>query len=410
MPLLEVEVSHARTSLAANAPAGSASIQVNSQTGFTVSDQIQIGTINNTERNQIISLGGSGPPYTWSLAYALSYNHNATEGVLGWTPVNESRFGPVEVKRSARGSTAILIVNDATVSDRHLFRQGRLIHVTLRPPDGSIIRFAGYILRHVVEVIAPQRYRLRVECVGLEHGATLVRYGVKQFPAGTLYTNALSTAWSELWPDVWRDIYPSSLSAPDDEALQFRYSTLAEVTDYIAKNYLGYLFWMEWDGSDNIMHAIPRYALPLEDDVLTENDIGYRFEVSPYNDDVRTVVTVVGDRLPDGSTAVGFYQDTDAVNYYGARELTLNDADAKTPEVAQDRAEAIGKYEKAWPFWQMNLSVRKFNLKPGNRVRVYIPSLGIDNTNFRWHFFVEEVLDRLVQGQFYRELHLVEAR
>lgn len=90
--------------------------------------------------------------------------------VTGWTSVTASK---ATVIRRIGSAEAVFTVAPAAVADRVYCRPGREVRIVITAPDGTAIRFAGYVERPVVQSRGPKQFALEVHCVGLEYGATL---------------------------------------------------------------------------------------------------------------------------------------------------------------------------------------------------------------------------------------------
>ncbi len=241
-----------------------------------------------------------------------------------------------------------------------------------------------------------------------------------QYVPSIAYTDVLLDLWATYWPAIDRSRVVADVRVFGQEEV-YQYKNLAQATEMLMGKLPNYHWWIEWEGgAAYYLRAEPRGSTPTGK-TLTAMDVSQKFEMEPANTDVRDVVYVIGG-VGGGDTPAagidpleseadeairGFAEDPASQVIHGVRPDFVVDGTITTREQANDRA-AAEMAEKNWEYFQVDLAVADFALKPGDGLTLDIPGIGLDGIIFTDQYVVARTVDTYSRGRVSRTVTLRE--
>ena len=312
----------------------------------------------------------------------------------------------IRLRRRAGASEASFRVENASITQRDLLRTGRECDVVITV-DGVRKVFGGFIDRPRIQVEFPGHFSIHPRVVDLSHGAAWQRTIPLYAPAGTKYTDNIKDYWGIHWYEVDRisgGVVDDSSTHP--EKYSPGYDNLASFTNEIVQRYLpDWVWWVGHNGTDangiqKKLFVQPRGHNDLTVSVtITENDIGPRFDIQPTVDP-RNHITVAGDDDPEASSSYpvsGIAEDSPSQAAYGRRDLVTKESEAADQEALRNVGVALLEQRK-FDLWQGRFKIENWTLEPGDKVAMYLPTIGVNNGNSGVPWILMEVEEQVNRG------------
>ena len=310
----------------------------------------------------------------------------------------------IRLRRRAGASEASFRVENASITQRDLLRTGRECDVVITV-DGVRKVFGGFIDRPRIQVESPGSFSIHPRVVDLTHGAVWRRAAAVAGPVQTKYTDIIKDHWAVSWGEVDRTgVEDHYLTHPEEYRAGF--DTLASFTSEVVQRYLpDWVWWVGHNGTDangiqKKLFVQPRGHNDLTVSVtITENDIGPRFDIQPTVDP-RNYITVVGDDDPEvssGSPVNVAAEDANSQSAYGIRDLVTKESEAADHEALRNVGVAILEQRK-FDLWQGRFKIENWTLEPGDKVAMYLPTIGVNNGNSGVPWILMEVEEQVNRG------------
>ena len=222
---------------------------------------------------------------------------------------------------------------------------------------------------------------------------------------GTKYTDYIKDFWHIHWSDVDRTGVVDHAST-HPEKYSPGYDTLANFTNEIVQRFLpDWLWWVGHDGSDvngiiKKLFVQPRGHTDLTGSVtITEDDVGVPFRVQPQVDP-RNAITVVGDADPtvNPNWPVSVTStDTTSQTAYRERDLVTKESEV----VDQGALGIVGASlleQRRFDLWQGRFEIYNWTIEPGEKVSVYLPTIGVNNGSNGVPWVLMEVEEQVSRG------------
>ena len=307
-------------------------------------------------------------------------------------------------------------MHDASIALRNLIRTGRECEIVITV-DGSRKTFGGFIDRPRIQVEVPGSFNIQPRVVDLSHGASWKRTLPLWEPEGTKYTQIIKDFWFVHWGEVDTDgggVVDHDLTHP--ERFSPGYDTLASLTNEVVGRYLpDWVWWVGHNGVDaNGIHkklfVQPRSHSDRTATVtITEGDIGIPFGVQP-SVDPRNRITVVGDDDPsaDSSWPVrGVAEDSNSESAYGQRDWVTKESEVVDLVALGNIGVSILEQRK-FDLWHGRFRIDNWDVEPGDKVLMYLPTIGVNNGTTGVPWVLMEVEERVNRGLVQRVGDFVE--
>ena len=315
-----------------------------------------------------------------------------------------SNASNIRLRRRVGASEASFRVENASITQRDLLRTGRECEVVITV-DGARKVFGGFIDRPRIGAKAPGHFAIFPRVVDLTHGATWHTGFQFTWPAGTKYTQIIWDTWYGRWNEVDRSgIQDNSLIAPDVYRLGFE--TLGRFMEKIGKEYLpDWVWWVGHDGADangiqKKLYVQPRGHNDRTGSVtVTEDDIGFDYQIQPTVDP-RSDVLVVGDDDPEVDGNWPLYVttfDAGSRSAYGTRLLVARESEAGSTSELNNIARSMLEQRK-FDLWQGRFKIENWTLEPGDKVSMYLPTIGVNNGTSGVPWILMEVEEQVNRG------------
>ena len=321
-----------------------------------------------------------------------------------WQTVDNA--SDIRLRRRLGSGEASFRVMDASIAQRDLLRTGRECEVVVTV-NGERKTFGGFIDRPRIQVEAPGSFNIHPRVVDLSHGAAWQRTLPLYADENTKYTEILKDFWFVHWGDVDSSgggVVDHDTTHP--EKFSPGYDTLASLTNEIVHRFLpDWVWWVGHEGADangieKKLYVQPRgYTDRTATVTITENDIGVPFNVQP-SVDPRNRITVVGDDDPtaDSSWPVHIVaEDTNSQSAYGVRNLVTKESEV----VDLDALRTVGTSlleQRKFDLWEGRFRIVNWDIEPGDKVSMYLPTVGVNNGSAGVPWILMEVEERVNQG------------
>ena len=317
-----------------------------------------------------------------------------------------SNASSIRLRRRVGASEASFRVEDASITQRDLLRTGRECEVLITV--GGVRKvFGGFIDRPRIQVESPGHFSIHPRVVDLSHGASWQRTIPLYAAAGTKYTDNIKDFWGVHWNDVDRasgGVVDHDLTHPERYSPGF--DNLASLTNEIVQRYLpDWVWWVGHEGADANGIRKKLYVQPRGHNdrtasvTITENDIGPRFDIQP-SVDPRNYITVVGDDDPEVSSTRPISvtaSDANSQAAYGKRDLVTKESEVGDVGALNNIAASILEQRK-FDLWQGRFKIENWSLEPGDKVYMYLPTIGVNNGNSGVPWILMEVEERVNRG------------
>ena len=320
-----------------------------------------------------------------------------------------SNVSDVRLRRRAGSGEASFRVNDASLAQLALLRTGRECEVVLTV-DGERKVFGGYVDRPRVQVDVPGSFNIHPRIVDLSHGAAW-RTTLPLFSnVDSKYTEIIKDNWGVYWSAVDRVGGVTDHSSTHPERYTPGYDSLASFTNEVVERYLpDWVWWVGHDGADanGILKKLfvqPRgYTDRTASVFFGENDIGIPFQVQPTVDP-RNDITVVGDDNPSVNSNWPVYftsEDTNSQAAYGIRSMVTKENEVVDAGALRTVGVSLLEQRK-FDLWQGRFQIRNWNVEPGTKVSMYLPTIGVNNGANAVPWVLMEVEERVNRGMAQR--------
>ena len=325
-----------------------------------------------------------------------------------------SNVSDIRLRRRVGGSEASFRVYDASIAQRNLVRTGRECEVVITV-DGNRKVFGGYIDKPRLQAVAPNSFNISPRVVDLSHGAAIQNTAPIYADADEKYTDLVSIYWSIHWNDVdTSGVTDHPTTHP--ERISPGFDSLASFTDEIVKRYLpDWVWWVGHNGTgaNGILKKLfvqPRGHQDRTSDItITENDINIPFDVQPIVDP-RNYILVAGDDDPSGSSTWpvrAVVEDANSQAAYGRRELATKESEVADTGALRNIGIALLEQRK-FDLMQGRFKVYNWVLEPGDKISLYLPTIGFNNGAAGVPWVVMEVEEQVNQGKVERWATLME--
>jgi hypothetical protein len=320
-----------------------------------------------------------------------------------WNTLPESQISDLRVIRRVGAGGASFQVNDATIAQRDLLRTGRECEIQITV-DGVTKFFGGFIDRPRIQVQAPGHFNIRPRVVDLTHGATWRIVGFLIGTLGTKYTQLITDFWSTTWPIDLTGVQDDPKTHPEDYRTGF--DTLANFTSEIVRQFLpDWVWWVGHNGSNasgilKKLYVQPRGFNDLTGTVtLTESDIGVPFDIEATVDP-RNTIWVIGDDDPDtdfNDPLMTSVSDTNSQTAYGTRDLIVKESERGDVGALANIGAGVLERRK-FDLWQGRFRINRWDLEPGDKVLMHLPTIGVENAGVGVPWVLEQVEERVNRG------------
>ena len=312
----------------------------------------------------------------------------------------------IRLRRRAGSGEAAFRLNDASLTQLALLRTGRECEVSVTV-DGVQKLFGGFIDRPRVQVESPGSFNIHPRVVDLSHGAAWHEIVPFTRPAGTKYTDMIKTFWSFAWAAVDRasgGVADHALTHPEEYRVGF--DSLASFTNEVVGRFLpDWIWWVGHDGAndDGIRKKLfvqPRGNTDRTSVTITENDVGHQFQVQPTADP-RNEVLVVGDDDPmtNANYPVNVrVSDSNSETAYGRRTLVTKESEVADAGALRNVGASLLEQRK-FDLWEGRFSIYDWTLEPGDKVSMYLPTIGVNNGAAAVPWILMEVEEQVDRGQ-----------
>ena len=312
----------------------------------------------------------------------------------------------IRVRRRVGAAEASFRVEDASIAQRDLLRTGRECEVVITIDESTKV-FGGFIDRPRLRVQSPGHFSIHPRVVDLSHGAGWQRTIPLHADEDTKYTDNIKDFWGVHWSAVDRTsggVADHALTHP--EKYTPGYDNLASFTNEIVQRFLpDWVWWVGHNGTDangikKKLFVQPRGHNDLTGSVtITENDIGPRFDIQPTVDP-RNHITVVGDDDPETDSnwpLSSIAQDTNSQSAYGRRDMVTKESEVGDTDALNNVATSILEQRK-FDLWQGRFKIDNWTLEPGDKVAMYLPTIGVNNGNSGVPWILMEVEEQVNRG------------
>ncbi len=319
------------------------------------------------------------------------------------TVANTSR---IRVRRRVGAGEASFRVEDASIAQRDQLRTGRECEVVITVDETRKV-FGGFIDRPRIQVQSPGHFSIYPRVVDLSHGASWQRTLPLHAPPETKYTDNIKDYWGIHWYEVDRTsggVVDHPLTHP--EKYSPGYDNLASFTNEIVQRFLpDWVWWVGHNGTDDDgiqkkLFVQPRGYNDLTGSVtITESDIGPRFDIQPTVDP-RNYITVVGDDNPQVDSNWPLYataEDSNSQSAYGRRDMVTKESEVGDTEALNNIAVSILEQRK-FDLWQGKFKIDNWTLEPGDKVSLYLPTIGVNDGDGGVPWILMEVEEQMNRG------------
>ena len=308
----------------------------------------------------------------------------------------------IRLRRRLASGEASFRVEGATTGQLELIRTGRECEISITV-DGNRKVFGGFIDRPRVQVDAPGSFNVFPRVVDLSQGAAWRRTVPLFAASGTKYTDNIKDYWAIHWSEVDRSgVEDHASTHPEQYSPGF--DTLASFTNEIVQRFLpDWVWWVGHNGRSAAgiakkLFVQPRGHTDKTHITIGENDVGYRFEVQPVVDPRNKIIVVGDEDISQNWPKFVTVDDTYSQSAYGVRDLVTKESEVGDTAGLRTIGRSVLEKRK-FDLWQGRFQIHDWSIEPGDKVNLYLPTIGVNNGPGGVPWVLMEVEETVQQGK-----------